>query len=133
MQTSKQVPSGQPHAYEPLSPVEEVESVAAETTLVAGGALRVLEIIGAVFVGLLLCPPLLILAVVVVVPLVLMTLVVALVAAVIAAPYFLIRHLRGHRSPHVAVFAQRLRHAWHAIVELLPHHVHRAARETSHA
>jgi Flp pilus assembly protein TadB len=133
MRPSKQSPPpSASHKYEQPSPAEEAAEVASVAELTVGGALRAVEVAAAVLLALLICPPLAILVVVIVVPLVLTVVLVALVAAVLATPYFLVRHLRGHRTPHVALFAQRLRHAAHALVELLPHRIHRAAQAERH-
>jgi cobalamin synthase len=104
----------------PHSPAEEIEEAAEVAGVAVAASLRGIEIAAAVLLALLVCPPLLILVVVVVVPLVAIAVLVSLVAAVFATPYFLVRHLRGHRGDHVAVLA-RLRHAGHALVDLLPH------------
>ena len=110
------------------STVEEIEEAASFAGLAAALALRALEFVAILLIGLLVCPPLLILTFLVVVPLVAAAIVVSLVAAVLATPYLLVRHLRGHEVPHAKVYARRVRHAAHAIVGLLPHHVHREAR-----
>jgi hypothetical protein len=114
--------------YEPLSAAETIEEDAALAGVAVGDTVRVVEVVGFVLFGLLICPPLAILAVVVVVPLVLMALVVGLVVAVFSVPYLLIHRLRGHRG-HGALFAQRLRHAGRAVVDLLPHRIVAGARK----
>jgi hypothetical protein len=129
MTTSSSTSSQAPDAYERLTPSEEIEQAASFTELAAGGALRAVEVLLGSLLALLLCPPLLILVVIVGVPLVATVVLVALVAAVFAAPYLLVRHLRGHEVPHATVFRARARHAAHALADLLPHRVHRAARE----
>ena len=118
--------------YEPLSPIEKLEEEASVAELAAGGAFRAAEVVGAVFVGLLVCPPLAILAVVVVVPFLVIALIVGLIAAVLSVPYLLIHRLRGHRG-HGALFAQRLRHAVRSLVDLLPHRIVGDARKLDHA
>ena len=125
-------PPQAPHAFEPLSTTEEIEEVASETTLAAGVAVRTVEVAAAVFLALLVCPPLFILAVVVVVPLAAMALVVALIAAILAAPYVLVRHLRGHRGGHASLFLQRLRHAGRALLDLWPHRIVADVRKMHH-
>jgi Flp pilus assembly protein TadB len=65
---------------------------------VAADALRGVEIAAVVLIGLLICPPLAILAVVVVVPLGLIALVAALLAAVLVTPYLLVHRFRGRRA-----------------------------------
>ena len=108
--------------------LEEREEAAADAGLALALGLRAAEIAGAVLVGLLICPPLLIAAVVVIVPLVASAIIASLLAAVLAAPYLLVRHLRGHQVPHATVYVHRARHAAHAIADLLPHRIARAAR-----
>jgi len=58
------------------------------------------EVAAVAFIGLLLCPPLAILAVVVVVPLLAIAIVVGAVAAIVATPYLLARHVREHHRTH---------------------------------
>jgi hypothetical protein len=58
------------------------------------------EVEASVLVGLVVCPALFILVVVVVVPLVALTVLVGLIAAVLATPYLVVRHVRGHRGGH---------------------------------
>lgn len=79
-------------ASEPLSPVEQLEEDASFVVLAAGETLHAVEVAAAVLLGLLVCPPLAILAVVVVVPLLVTALVVGLIAAVLSAPYLLVHH-----------------------------------------
>jgi multidrug efflux pump subunit AcrB len=117
-----------PHHPDAETPIEEIEEAASFVGLAAALALRAVEVCVAVLLGLLICPPLLLLAFLVVAPLVALAVIVSLVAAVLATPYLLVRHLRGHHVPHASVFVRRLRHAGHAIVGLLPHHVVREAR-----
>jgi uncharacterized membrane-anchored protein len=76
---------------------EEIEEAAA---LAPGILLRGAEVGMAVFIGLLVCPPLAILAVVVVVPLLAVAIVVGLLAAIVAMPYLLVRHVRQHHRTH---------------------------------
>lgn len=76
---------------------------------VTGGGLRVAEIAMVGFLGLLLCPPLLILAVIVAVPAIAIGLVVAAVASVIVLPTMLVRHVRAHHRAHgTTLFLHRL-------------------------
>ena len=82
--------------HEPYTPAEQLEEDAADVGVAAGEALRAVEVGGVVLLGLLLCPPLAILAVLVGVPL----LVTALILGVIAVPYLLVRHLRAHHRRH---------------------------------
>lgn len=74
-----------------------------------GDALRVAEIGLAIFLGLLVCPPLLILAVVVAVPLIAIAAVVAAVVAAVAVPAALVRRVRVHHREHGStLFLHRL-------------------------
>jgi hypothetical protein len=83
--------------------------VSAEVIEVTGGGLRVAEVGLAVLVGLLVCPPLLILAVVVAVPLIAIAAAVAAVVSVFAAPILLVRHVRAHHRAHgTTLFLHRL-------------------------
>jgi multidrug efflux pump subunit AcrB len=109
-------------------PTEEIEEAASFAGLAVALALRAVEVCAIVLLGLLVCPPLLILTFLVVAPLVAAAIVVSLVAAVLATPYLLVRHLRGHHVPHASVFAARARHARRAILDLLPHRILREAR-----
>ena len=78
---------------------------------------------GAVAIGLLVCPPLAILAFLVFAPLFLLALVLGLLAAVISAPYLLVHHFRGHDRAHLPMLRRRLRHAGRALIDLAPHRI----------
>jgi hypothetical protein len=78
------------------SRVELGEELVAET----GAGLRIAEIGVFVLFGLLLCPPLLILAVVVAAPLIAISLVVAAVVVAIAVPTYLVRRVLAHHRAH---------------------------------
>jgi hypothetical protein len=112
---------------EPHRPGETLEEYVADAGLAAAAALRAAEIALVVLVGLLVCPPLAILVVVVVAPMLAAVLVMLLLAAVLSVPYLLVHRLRGHRG-HGPLLAQRLRHARHALIELLPHRLVAGAR-----
>jgi len=74
-----------------------------------GVGLRIVEIGLVTLIGLLVCPPLLILAVVVAVPTVAVFALVAAVAGAIAVPVVLVRHVRAHHREHGAtLFVHRL-------------------------
>jgi hypothetical protein len=74
-----------------------VEEVGAEVIEVTGGGLRIAEIGAVIFLGLLVCPPLLILAVV------------AAVVAAIVVPTRLVRRVRAHHRAHQStLFLHRL-------------------------
>jgi hypothetical protein len=129
MSTSE--PSGQQHAHpnEPYSAAQRTEHVASEFGLVGALTLRAVEVGALVLIGLLVCPPLFILVVVVVVPLVALTVLVSLVAAVLATPYLIVRHVRGHRAGH-AVLRHRLGTAVQALLDLAPHRLLAAIRRS---
>jgi hypothetical protein len=134
MTTSKPMTSpGAPDAYEPLSTAETFEADAAVAGLAAGEALRAVEVGAVVLVGLLVCPPLAILAVIVVVPLLVTALILGLIAAVLTAPYLLVHHFRGHDRRHLSLLTHRLRRAGRALVDLLPHRIVADARKPDHA
>jgi hypothetical protein len=124
-------PSGhQPsHPNEPHSATERIEDVASEIDLVGALTLRAVEVGTLVLIGLLVCPPLFILVVVVVVPLVALTVLVSLIAAVLATPYLIVRHVRGHRAGH-AVLRHRLGRAFHALLDIAPHRLLAAIRRS---
>lgn len=126
-------PRGASDAYEPPSVVETLEADASVAELAVGGALRGVEVGAVILLGLLVCPPLAILAVVVVVPLVVMALILGLVAAVLTAPYLLVHHFRSHDRRHTSLLAHRVRHAGRALVDLLPHRIVADARRLHHA
>jgi hypothetical protein len=132
MSTSE--PSGQQplHASEPYSATERVDEVASEIGLVGALTLRALEVGTLVLIGLLVCPPLFILVVVVVVPLVALVVLVSLIAAVLATPYLIVRHVRGHRAGH-AVLQHRLGRAFHALLDIAPHRLLAAIRHSHSA
>ncbi len=129
MSTSE--PSGQQplHPNEPYSATERVEEVASEIGLVGALTLRAVEVGALVLIGLLVCPPLFILVVVVVVPLVALAVLVSLIGAVLATPYLIVRHVRGHRGGH-AVLRHRLGRAFHALLDIAPHRLLAAIRRS---
>jgi hypothetical protein len=84
--------------------------VTADVVEVSGGGLRLAEIALVVFLGLLVCPPLLILAVVVAAPLIAMTALVTAAVAAIAVPTVLARRVLAHHRAHGStLFLHRLR------------------------
>jgi uncharacterized membrane protein YbhN (UPF0104 family) len=74
--------------------------VSGELIEVTGGGLRVAEIGVVVLLGLLVCPPLLILAVLVAVPAIAISAVVAAAVAAVAVPTWLVRRVRAHHRAH---------------------------------
>ena len=114
---------------ETYSATERVEEVGSEIGLAGALTLRAVEVGTLVLVGLLVCPPLFILVTVVVVPLVALTVLVSLVAAVLATPYLIVRHVQGHRAGH-AVLRHRLGRAFHALMDIAPHSLLAAIRQS---
>jgi hypothetical protein len=76
--------------------------------LAAASLVRSAEVAAIVLIGLLVCPPLLILLVVVGVPLVAFATLVAIVTGVLAIPYHVASHLRGRRAHHTSIVVRRL-------------------------
>src|SRR5215218_7177164 len=121
--------TGAPDVYEPPSRTEKLEADAALAGIAAGESLRAVEVAAVVLIGLLVCPPLAILAVVVVVPLLVVTLVGGLLAAVLSAPYLLVHHFRNPDRGHLSLLAHRLRRAARAVFDLAPHRIVADARK----
>ena len=118
------MPNPTPHT----SPAEKFEEDALVAGTAAAGALRGIEVASVVLIGLLVCPPLAILAVAVVVPLAVMALVGGLLIAVLSAPYLLVHHFRGHHD-HLSLLRHRLRRAGRALIDLAPHRIVADARK----
>lgn len=114
---------------DPPSRAEHLEQDAALAGVAAAETLRGVEVAAVVILGLLVCPPLAILAVVVVVPLLAIALVLGLIVAIVSAPYLLVHHFRGHDRRHLPLLAQRLRHAGRALIDLAPHRIVAAAHK----
>jgi hypothetical protein len=84
--------------------------VSAEVIEVTGGGLRIAEICLVIFLGLLVCPPFLILAVVVAAPLIAMAALVAAAVTAIVVPTVLVRRVLAHHRAHGStLFLHRLR------------------------
>jgi hypothetical protein len=107
---------------------DEIEHLALEAEVAVGGGLRVGEVAAVAFIGLLVCPPLAILVVVVAVPMLVTAIVLGLIGAVLATPYVLVQHFRGHPGGHLALLKHRLRRAGRALLDLSPHRIHADAR-----
>jgi hypothetical protein len=88
---------------ETYTTTERVEEVASEVGLAGALTIRAVEIGAMVLIGLLVCPPLFILVVVVVLPLAALTLLVSLIGVVVATPYLIVRHVRGHHAGHAVL------------------------------
>jgi hypothetical protein len=114
---------------EQLSVSEKLEEDASLAAIVAADGLRAVEVAAIVLIGLLVCPPLAILAVVVVVPLVLAALVLGLLAAIVTAPYLLFHHFRHPDRDHLPLLGHRLRRAARAVIDLAPHRIVADARK----
>ena len=110
------------------STADKLENDALLAGEVAAGALRGVEIAAVVLLGLLVCPPLAILATVVVLPLLVIATVVGLLLIVLSLPYLLVHHLREGDGGHLRLLAHRLRHAGRALLDLLPHRIVAATR-----
>jgi Flp pilus assembly protein TadB len=83
--------------------------VSAEVVEATGAGLRIAEVGLVILLGLLVCPPLLILAAVVAVPLLAISAVVAAVVGAIAVPALLVRRVRAHHRAHRStLFLHRL-------------------------
>jgi hypothetical protein len=83
--------------------------VSEELIEVTGGGLRIAEIGVVTLLGLLLCPPLLILAVLVAVPVLAVGALVAAVVVPVVAVTWLVRHVRAHHRAHGStLFLHRL-------------------------
>jgi hypothetical protein len=118
-----------PDAYTPLSPTEKLEEDASIAGLAVAEGLRGIEIAAIVVLGLLVCPPLAILAFLVVVPVLGLALVVGLIVAVLSTPYLIVHHLRARHRDHGSLLLHRLRHAGRALLDLLPHRLVADARK----
>jgi hypothetical protein len=116
-------------AYEPRSASEEIEQVASEAEVAAGGALRGVGLVAVVLLGLLVCPPLAILVVVVVAPLIVIAIGLGLIVGVLSAPYLLVHHFRAHDGRHLSLLSHRLHRAGRALVDLAPYRIVADARK----
>ena len=84
--------------------------VSAEVVEVTGGGLRIAEIGLVILLGLLVCPPFLILAVVVAAPLIAISALIAAAIAAVAVPIVLVRRVRAHHRAHGStLFLHRLK------------------------
>jgi hypothetical protein len=117
-----------PDVYEPLSRTEKLEEDASLVGLAAAEGLSALEVAAIVLIGLLVCPPLAILAVVVVVPILVAAVVLGLLAVVLTTPYLLFHHFRNPDGGHIPLLGRRLRRAGRAVIDLAPHRIVADAR-----
>jgi hypothetical protein len=96
------------HSHDTAHPTPA--EVSADLVEATGVGLRIAEIGVVIFFGLLVSPPLLILAAVVAVPFLAISAVVAAVVAAIAVPTLLVRKVRAHHRAHRStLFLHRLR------------------------
>jgi hypothetical protein len=122
-------PLSVPDASEPLSRAEKVEEDAVLVGAVAAGAARAVEVAGVVLVGLVVCPPLAVLAFLLVVPFLVVAISLGLLVAVLSTPYLLFHHFRRRDGDHLSLLAHRLRDASHAFLDLAPHRIVADARK----
>ena len=87
------------------------------------GGLRAVEVAAVVLLGLLVCPPLAILAFLVFAPLFVAALAFGLLVFILSTPYLLVHHFRADHGDHVSLLRHRIRHAAGAIVDLAPHRI----------
>ena len=120
MTTSKPI---NPLGAQSPSPTGKLEQDASLVAVEAAGALGAVKVAGVVLVGLLVCPPLAVIAFVIVAPFVVVALALGLVAAVVSIPYLLVHHFRGHHGGHLSLLEHRLRQAGRALVDLAPHRI----------
>jgi hypothetical protein len=113
----------------PHPTAEKLEQDAELAGAAVAGSLRAVEVAAVVLVGLVICPPLAILAVLVVIPILVTAIALALLAAILGTPYLIVQHLRGHPGGHLSILAHRLRAAGRALLDLAPHRIHADARE----
>jgi uncharacterized membrane protein len=117
---------------DPSSRTEQLEEDAALAGVAAAESLRAAEVAVMVLLGLLVCPPLAILAVIVVIPLLVTALVLGLIVAVVSVPYLLIHRFRSGHGGHAALLAHRLRQAARSLIDLAPHRIVADAALTRH-
>jgi hypothetical protein len=94
----------------PVSGHPSAVEVSGELIEVTGGGLRVVEVGLVVLLGLLVCPPLMILAVLVAVPAIAISALVAAAVAAVAVPTVLVRRVLAHHRAHGStLFLHRFR------------------------
>jgi hypothetical protein len=120
---------GAADAHEPLSPAGKLGEDASLVALAAADGLRAIEVAAVVLIGLLVCPPLAVLAFVIVVPFLVVALILGLLVAVLSTPYLLFHHFRGRDGDHLSLLGHRLRRAARALIDLAPHRIVADARK----
>ena len=106
-----------------LSTTERLEEDAEVAGAAVVGGLRAVEVAAVVLLGLLVCPPLAILAFVVFAPLFVAAVAFGLLVFILSTPYLLVHHFRGDDRHHLPLLRQRIRHAARAVVDLAPHRI----------
>jgi Flp pilus assembly protein TadB len=95
---------------QPLTAQPTAAELSEEVLEVTGDGARVVEVGLVILLGLLVCPPLLILAVVVAVPVLAVSALVAAVVAAVVVPTWLVRRVVAHHRAHgTTLFLHRLR------------------------
>ena len=102
---------------------DKLEEDAELAGVAVAGGLRAVEVAAVVILGLLVCPPLAILAFVVLAPIFVAAVVFGVLVAVLSTPYLLVHHFRAGHGDHVSLLRERLRHAARAITDLAPHRI----------
>jgi uncharacterized membrane protein len=110
-------------SHNQLSSTEKLEQDAEIAGAAVVGGLRAVEVAAVVLLGLLICPPLAILAFVVFAPLFVAALAFGLLVFILSTPYLLVHHFRAGHGDHMSLLWQRIRHAAKAIVDLAPHRI----------
>ena len=106
-----------------LSSIEKLDEDAELAGAAVVGGLRAVEVAAVVILGLLLCPPLAILAFVVFAPLFVAALALGLLVFILSTPYLLVHNFRAGHGDHMSLLRLRIRHAASAIVDLAPHRI----------
>ena len=98
------------NTHQPLTAEPTPVELSEELVEVTGGGVRIIEVGLVILLGLLVCPPLLILAVVVAVPVIAVSAVVAAVVAAVVVPTLLVRRVVAHHRAHgTTLFLHRFR------------------------
>ena len=122
-------PPSAPVASELQSPTARLEEEAVLAGVVASEAAHALEAAAVVGIGLLVCPPLAVLAFLFVAPFLVVALGLGLLVAVLSMPYLLFHHFRAEDGRHLSLLAQRCRRAARTFIDLAPHRIVADARK----
>ncbi len=123
------IPPSAPGTPAPLSSAERIETDAVLAGVVAAEAVRAAEVAAVIGIGLLVCPPLAVLAFLFVAPFLVVALGLGLLVAVLSMPYFLFHHFRARDGRHLSLLAQRSREAARTLIDLAPHRIVADARK----